>query len=177
MRHNRKNNHLSRTSAHRKAMFSNMASSLILHKRIRTTVAKAKALRRFVEPVINRSKEVAGQTPAQATHMRRMAFRKLQDKEAVKELFGVVGPKIGQRPGGYTRILKTGHRYGDAADMCIMELVDFNENMLTAKSKEQKASRRTRRGNKKQDAVQNVENKDVKVQEINNSKTDDNSKE
>ncbi len=120
MRHNKKVNHLGRQSSHRKAMMSNMAASLILHKRIETTVAKAKALRGFVEPVITKSKE-------DSTHQRRMAFSYLKSKEAVTELFRNIAPKIADRPGGYTRILKTGFRLGDAADMCIIELVDFNE--------------------------------------------------
>lgn len=120
MRHNKKVNHLGRQSAHRKALMANMATSLILHKRISTTVAKAKALRTYVEPLITRSKE-------DTTHSRRICFSYLRDKNAVTELFRVVAPAIGERPGGYTRILKTGFRLGDAADMCIIELVDFNE--------------------------------------------------
>ncbi|GAB1418568.1 50S ribosomal protein L17 [Bacteroidales bacterium] len=137
MRHNRKINHLGRTSSHREAMLSNMAASLILHKRITTTVAKAKALRPLVEPLINRSKE-------DSTHSRRMAFRMLQDKYAATELFRVVGPKTSDRPGGYTRIIKLGKRLGDNAEMCIMELVDFNENMLGRKTV--KKAKTTRRG-------------------------------
>ena len=140
MRHNKKFNHLGRKAAHREAMLSNMACSLILHKRITTTVAKAKALRIFVEPILTRSKvdNVAN---------RRMAFADLRQKEAVKELFGNVADKIANRPGGYTRILKTGFRLGDAAQMCIIELVDYNENMLKAAPKAAKKS--TRRGGKK----------------------------
>ena len=137
MRHNRKINHLGRTSSHREAMLSNMAASLILHKRITTTVAKAKALRPLVEPLINRSKE-------DSTHSRRMAFRMLQDKYAATELFRVVGPKTSDRPGGYTRIIKLGKRLGDNAEMCIMELVDFNENMVGRKTV--KKAKTTRRG-------------------------------
>ena len=120
MRHGKKNNHLGRTSSHRKAMLANMASSLIKHKRIITTVAKAKTLRVFVEPIITRSKEAS-------THNYRTAFAYLQDKEAVKELFTVVGGKVANRAGGYTRILKTGNRVGDNAEMAMIELVDFNE--------------------------------------------------
>lgn len=119
MRHNRKINHLGRQSAHRKAMLANMASSLILHKRIETTVAKAKALKKYVEPLMTKSKE-------DTTHQRRVVFSYLKDKYAVTELFRVVAPKIADRPGGYTRILHTGFRLGDAAEMCIIELVDFN---------------------------------------------------
>src|SRR5664279_2174161 len=119
MRHGKKINHLGRTSSHRKAMLSNMAASLILHKRISTTLAKAKALRTYVEPLITRSKE-------DSTHSRRLVFSYLQSKEAVSELFREVSQKVAERPGGYTRILKTGNRLGDNADMCIMELVDLS---------------------------------------------------
>ena len=140
MRHAKKVNHLGRTDTHRKAMLSNMASSLILHKRIATTVAKAKALRTYVEPLITRSKE-------DTTHSRRTVFSYLQDKKAVSELFREVSAKIMERPGGYTRILRTGIRKGDAAEMCIIELVDYNQNMLTAKDdKKATATRRSRRG-------------------------------
>ena len=120
MRHNKKVNHLGRQASHRKALMSNMASSLILHKRIETTVAKAKALKKFVEPIITKSKE-------DTTHQRRVVFSYLKDKYATAELFRTVAPKIADRPGGYTRILHTGFRLGDAAEMCIIELVDFNE--------------------------------------------------
>ena len=145
MRHRNKTNSLSRTSAHRKAMLSNMSSSLILHKRIKTTVPKAKALRVYVEPLINRSKD-------DSTHSRRVVFSHLQNKEAVSELFREVAQKIGDRPGGYTRILKLGHRLGDAAEMCYIELVDYNENMLaasTASAGEAKKSTRRSRSRKK----------------------------
>jgi large subunit ribosomal protein L17 len=143
MRHNNKNNNLGRKSAHRKAMFSNMASSLILHKRIKTTTAKAKALRVFIEPILTKSKE-------DSTQSRRLAFTYLQDKDAVTTLFREVSPKITDRPGGYTRILKIGTRMGDAAEMCYIELVDFNEAMLgTAAAAEAKTTRRSRRGSKK----------------------------
>jgi large subunit ribosomal protein L17 len=143
MRHNNTNNNLGRKSAHRKAMLSNMASSLILHKRIKTTTAKAKALRVFIEPILTKSKE-------DSTHARRLAFTSLQDKDAVTALFREVSPKISDRPGGYTRILKIGTRAGDAAEMCYIELVDFNEIMLGgAGAGEGKTTRRSRRGTKK----------------------------
>jgi len=143
MRHRKKLNHLSRKTGHRRAMLANMASSLILHKRIRTTTAKAKALRIYVEPLITKSKE-------DSTHSRRTVFSYLQSKDAVTELFRDVAPKIIDRPGGYTRILKTGIRLGDAADMCFIELVDYNENLLAAKEDSQKkTTRRSRRGAKK----------------------------
>lgn len=138
MRHGCKVNHLSRTHAHRVAMLSNMATSLIMHKRIETTVAKAKALRVYVEPLINRSKE-------DTTHNRRMVFSYLHSKEAVNELFREVSQKIAQRPGGYTRILKTGIRKGDNSELAIIELVDYNENMLKeAATKKAKTTRRSR---------------------------------
>ena len=148
MRHRKKFNHLSRTSAHRKAMLANMASSLILHKRITTTTAKAKELRTFVEPIITRSKE-------DSTHSRRMVFRNLRDKYAVSELFREVATKIAERPGGYTRIIKLGNRQGDNADMCIIELVDYNENLLAEKATATKSkSTRRRRGGKKTETVE-----------------------
>lgn len=137
MRHNKTINHLSRKSAHRKAMLANMASSLILKKRINTTLAKAKALRTFVEPLITKSKD-------DSTHSRRVVFSYLNDKEAVTELFREVARKVADRPGGYTRILKTGFRLGDNAEMCMMELVDYNENLLGTKEQKQKSSRRRR---------------------------------
>jgi large subunit ribosomal protein L17 len=138
MRHNNKNNHLGRTSSHREAMLSNMATSLIMHKRIFTTVPKAKALRKFVEPIITRSKD-------DSTNSRRVVFRALQNKQAVTELFQVVSQKVADRPGGYTRILKTGFRQGDNAAMCFIELVDFNENMLKDNSAKKAKTRRSRR--------------------------------
>lgn len=144
MRHSRVINHLGRTSSHRKAMLSNMATSLILHKRITTTTAKAKALRTFVEPLITKSKE-------DSTHSRRMVFSYLKDKEAVAELFREVSPKIAERPGGYTRILKIGNRLGDNADMCIMELVDYNEAMLGGGEAAKTKTTRRRRTTKKKD--------------------------
>ena len=151
MRHAKKINHLGRTAPHRKAMLSNMAASLIMHKRISTTVVKAKALRTYVEPLITRSKE-------DTTHSRRMVFSYLQDKKAVTELFREVAPKIMERNGGYTRILRTGFRKGDAAELCIIELVDYNENMLTAEKETKKTTtRRSRRGaGKKAGAVASV---------------------
>ena len=138
MRHNYKINHLGRTSSHREAMLSNMATSLIMHKRIFTTVPKAKALRKFVEPIITRSKD-------DSTNSRRVVFRALQNKQAVTELFQVVSQKVADRPGGYTRILKTGFRQGDNAAMCFIELVDFNENMLKDSSTKKAKTRRSRR--------------------------------
>jgi len=139
MRHKKSFNHLSRTSAHRKAMLSNMASSLIMHKRIETTTAKAKALKRYVEPLITRSKD-------DTTHSRRVVFSYLQDKEAVTELFREVSAKVADRPGGYTRIIRLGNRLGDNADMCLIELVDFNENLLAEKAASKKSTSRRRRG-------------------------------
>lgn len=136
MRHGKKFNHLGRKTAHRKAMLSNMAGSLIEHKRVMTTVQKAKALRKVVEPLVTRSKE-------NTTHNRRIAFAVLRQKEVVTELFNVVGPKVGDRPGGYTRIIKTGNRQGDNAEMCMIELVDFND-MYGAEDKK-KTTRRSRR--------------------------------
>ncbi len=141
MRHNRKINHLGKTSAHRKALLANMANSLIIHKRINTTVAKAKALKVYVEPLITKAKN-------DTTHSRRVVFSYLKSKTAVSELFRDVAEKVGERPGGYTRILKTGTRLGDSADTCLIELVDFNENMLAAKESKTK-SRRSRRGTSK----------------------------
>jgi large subunit ribosomal protein L17 len=138
MRHNKKINHLGRTAAHREAMLSNMAASLIKHKRIFTTTAKAKSLRKYVEPLITKSKD-------DTTHSRRVVFSYLQDKNAVTELFKNISGKVADRPGGYTRIIKTGNRLGDNAAMCFIELVDYNENML----KEKKSATKTRRSRKK----------------------------
>ena len=142
MRHNKAINHLGRQSGHRKAMLSNMACSLILNKRIETTVAKAKALRTYVEPLITKSKD-------DSTHSRRVVFSYLKQKEAVTELFRVVAPKIADRPGGYTRILKTGFRQGDGADMALIELVDFNEAALASTVKKETKKTSTRRAGKK----------------------------
>ena len=137
MRHNKKFNHLSRTADHRHAMLANMAISLIMHKRITTTLAKAKALKKYVEPLITRCKD-------DSTNSRRVVFSYLQNKEALTELFGAVAQKVGDRPGGYTRIIKLGTRQGDAAQVCFIELVDFDENMLKAP----KAEKKTRRSRK-----------------------------
>jgi large subunit ribosomal protein L17 len=141
MRHRKSFNHLGRTSSHRKAMLSNMATSLIMHKRITTTVAKAKELRSYVEPLITRSKD-------DTTHSRRTVFSLLQDKAAVAELFREVAAKVGERPGGYTRVIKLGKRLGDNADMAMMELVDFNELLLSEKSGVKAKATRRRRGSK-----------------------------
>ena len=135
MRHGKKVAHLGRTNTHRKAMLANMASSLIEHKRINTTVAKAKALKQFVEPLVTRSKE-------DTTHNRRVVFRALRNKYAVTELFRIVSEKVGDRPGGYTRIIKLGNRLGDNADMALIALVDFNEVYETDKPKKKKSRRR-----------------------------------
>lgn len=164
MRHGKKFNHLGRKKGHREAMLNNMASSLILHKRIFTTTAKAKALRQFVEPLITKSKD-------NTTHSRRVVFSYLQDKTAVEELYTIVGPKVADRPGGYTRILKTHNRLGDNAEMCMMELVDFNDLMLEAKAAESKGksgAKRTRRGKKTvADKVKDTANKAVdKIEEV-----------
>lgn len=149
MRHNKKVNHLGRQASHRKALMSNMASSLILHKRIETTVAKAKALKKFVEPLITKSKE-------DTTHQRRVVFSYLKDKYATAELFRTVAPKIADRPGGYTRILHTGFRLGDAAEMCIIELVDFNETYVEGIAPKAAPKTRRSRGAKKE-AVEEAE--------------------
>ena len=145
MRHNKAINHLGRKSGHRKALLANMATSLILHKRIETTVAKAKALQGYVEPLITKSKE-------DSTHSRRVVFSSLKNKEAVTELFRTVAPKIADRPGGYTRVLKTGFRQGDGADMALIELVDFNEAALASTAKKA-AKKTTRRSSKKAEAA------------------------
>ena len=139
MRHNKKFNHLGRTASHRSAMLANMACSLIKHKRITTTVAKAKALKKYVEPLLTKAKN-------DTTNSRRVVFSNLQDKYAVTELFKEISVKIADRPGGYTRIIKTGHRLGDNAEMCFIELVDYDENM--AKEKTAKKATRTRRSKK-----------------------------
>ena len=154
MRHARKVNKLGRTHAHRTHMLSNMATSLILHKRINTTVAKAKELRKYVEPLINRSKD-------DSTHSRRTVFSYLQSKEAVTELFTQISNKIANRPGGYTRILKTGTRLGDNAEMCMVELVDYNENLLAAKSEKAGKSTRRKRATKKKTETETTVIKEV----------------
>lgn len=145
MRHNKKFNHLGRTASHRAAMLSNMASSLILHKRITTTLAKAKALKTYVEPLITRSKE-------DTTNSRRVVFRYLQNKFAVTELFKVVAEKVGDRPGGYTRVIKLGTRRGDAAPIAFIELVDFDENMAKTPKAVAKKTRRSRKAAPKAEA-------------------------
>jgi large subunit ribosomal protein L17 len=148
MRHGKKVNHLGRTSEHRKALLSNLASSLIEHKRINTTLAKAKALRTFIEPLVTKSKN-------DTTHNRRTVFANLKDKDAVSELFRTISPKIAERPGGYTRIIKTGFRLGDNAEMCLIEFVDFNE--IYGNEKTDKKAKTTRRGRSKKKAEGKVE--------------------
>ena len=155
MRHNKKFNHLGRKSGHRKAMLANMASSLILHKRIETTVAKAKALRVYIEPLITKSKD-------DTTHSRRTVFSYLKQKEAVAELFRTIAPKIADRPGGYVRVLKTGFRQGDAADMAMIEFVDFNEAMLASATPEAKKPS-TRRGRSKKVEADDVNGEETSV--------------
>lgn len=145
MRHGKKFNHLGRTKPHREAMLSNMACSLIEHKRINTTLAKAKALRGYVEPLITKSKN-------DSTHSRRIVFKYLNNKHAVSELFRDVAPKVAERAGGYTRIIKTGNRLGDNAEMCMMELVDFNELYVSEKKADSKKKTRRRRGGSKSTA-------------------------
>ena len=164
MRHNKNFNHLGRQAGHRKAMLSNMASSLILHKRIETTVAKAKAVKQFVEPLVTKSKE-------DTTHSRRIVFSYLKQKEAVTELFRTIAPKIADRPGGYTRILKTGFRLGDAADMCIIEFVDFNEaytlGILPTAAEAKPKTRRSRKpAAKKADAVEDAKIVEAKPKKV-----------
>ena len=154
MRHGKKFNHLGRTASHRKALLSNMACSLIEHKRINTTVAKAKALRVYVEPLLTKAKE-------DTTHNRRIVFSYLQNKEAVTELFRTVAPKIAERNGGYCRIIKTGFRLGDGADTAMIELVDFNE-LYSAKSDAKKTTRRSRRSSSKKETSEATE---VKAEE------------
>ena len=154
MRHGKKFNHLGRTADHRRAMLANMAISLIMHKRITTTLAKAKALKKYVEPLITRSKD-------DSTNSRRVVFSYLQNKEALKELFGPVAQKVGDRPGGYTRIIKLGSRQGDAADIAFIELVDFDENML----KTPKAEKKTRRSRKSAAKAEAPAAEEVKAEE------------
>ena len=169
MRHGNKINHLGRTHAHREAMLSNMATSLIVHKRITTTLAKAKELRKFVEPLITKSK-------TDSTHSRRVVFKYLQNKEAVTILFRDVAEKVAERPGGYTRILKTGNRLGDNAEMCFIELVDYNENML--KETQPKKTKTRRRGGKKSKSAETTANpaetkKEVKKEKAAEAKVTD----
>ena len=149
MRHNKKFNHLGRTASHRDALLANLSVSLIMHKRITTTLAKAKALKKYVEPLITRCK-------TDDTNSRRVVFRYLQNKEAVKELFGVISEKVAERPGGYTRVIKLGSRQGDAADIAFIELVDFDENMMKQKKAEKK-TRRSRRSKKAAPAAEAAE--------------------
>jgi large subunit ribosomal protein L17 len=158
MRHGKKFNHLSRQAPHRKAMLANMACSLIEHKRVNTTVAKAKALRKFVEPIITKSK-------TDSTHSRRTCFRYLRSKEAVTELFRDVSVKVADRPGGYTRILKTGFRKGDNAEMCLIELVDYNENLLKD-AKKKTTTRKRRGGAKKATTTAEVTEADTKAEVV-----------
>jgi len=159
MRHGKKFNHLGRTAPHRKAMLSNMASSLILNKRITTTVAKAKALRKYVEPILTKSKD-------DTMHSRRVVFSYLNDKETVKALFDDVAEKIASRPGGYTRIIKMGNRLGDNADMCIIELVDYNELLLEDAKPAKTKSRRSRGGKKNVEVSSAVEDAEVITDEV-----------
>jgi large subunit ribosomal protein L17 len=164
MRHANKNNHLGRTAAHREAMLSNMAASLLLHKRISTTLAKAKELRKYIEPLITRGKE-------DTTHSRRVVFSYLQNKFAVSELFREISQKVGDRPGGYTRILKTGFRKGDNAEMCIIELVDYNETYTTSDDKKKPVKTRRSRGKgkteeKAEDRSQKTEVRSQETEEV-----------
>lgn len=157
MRHGKKFNHLGRKTAHRKSMLANMASSLIEHKRINTTTAKAKALKQFVEPLVTKSKE-------DTTHNRRLVFAKLRNKYAVSELFREVAPKVGDRPGGYTRIIKLGNRLGDNADMALIELVDFNEIYNPKGEGKKKTTRRSRRGGKKNNSSEETASTETKTE-------------
>ena len=165
MRHGKKFNHLSRKTAHRKAMLSNMACSLIEHKRIKTTLAKAKALRKFVEPLITKSK-------TDTTHSRRIVFSHLRQKEVVTELFGDIASKVATRDGGYTRILRIGNRLGDNAQMCFIELVDYNETYVTEKTKKKtKSTRRSSGGAKKVSAATPAAEEAVVVEETTSDET------
>ena len=165
MRHGKKVNHLGRKTAHRSAMLANMACSLIEHKRINTTVAKAKALKQFIEPLITKSKAENNVSLEKGTHNRRIVFRNLRDKYAVSELFSTVSEKIGDRPGGYTRIIKLGNRLGDNADMAMIELVDFNEIYNAGKAKKKKTTRRSRSAKKSDTtAVATEETKEAEVE-------------
>ncbi|MFI3281862.1 MAG: 50S ribosomal protein L17 [Rikenellaceae bacterium] len=163
MRHNKKFNHLGRQAGHRKAMLANMASSLIMHKRIETTVAKAKAVQMYIEPLVTKSKE-------DVTHQRRMVFSYLKQKEAVTELFRVIAPKIADRPGGYTRILRTGFRLGDAAEMCIIEFVDFNDAYTLGTAVSTEAKPKTRRSRSKSAAKSTDAVEDATVVEAKSKK-------
>jgi large subunit ribosomal protein L17 len=165
MRHGKTVNHLGRTSSHRKAMLSNMASSLITHKRITTTVAKAKELRKYVEPLITKSKN-------DTTHNRRIVFGYLKSKKATAELFRIVSPKVSDRPGGYTRIIRTGYRLGDNAEMCMIELVDFNEIYNAKAEKKTKTTRRGRGSKKKTEAAAKVETPSAENNSTEETKTE-----
>ena len=165
MRHGKKFNHLGRKSAHRKAMLSNMACSLIDHKRINTTVAKAKALKQYVEPLITKAKN-------DSTHSRRVVFSYLRQKETIKELFGAVSSKVGDRPGGYTRIIKTGNRLGDNAEMCMIELVDFNDVYTNGKDKKKTKTRRRKKTSAKVEETPVVEEAPVAEAVSEKSNTD-----
>ncbi len=156
MRHNKKFNHLGRTADHRRAMLANMAISLIMHKRITTTVAKAKALKKYVEPLITKAKD-------DSTNSRRVVFSYLQNKEAIKELFGIVAEKVGDRPGGYTRIIKLGLRKGDAAEIAFIELVDFDPEMAKTETKK-KSTRRSRKAAPKAEAAEAPAAEEVKAE-------------
>ena len=156
MRHNKKFNHLGRTADHRRAMLANMAISLIMHKRITTTVAKAKALKKYVEPLITKAKD-------DSTNSRRVVFSYLQNKEAIKELFGIVAEKVGDRPGGYTRIIKLGLRKGDAAEIAFIELVDFDPEMAKTETKK-KSTRRSRKSAPKAEAAEAPAAEEVKAE-------------
>ena len=166
MRHNKKFNHLGRTASHRASLLSNMAASLIMHKRITTTLAKAKALKKYVEPLITRAKN-------DTTTSRRVVFRYLQDKYAVKELFGDVATKVGDRPGGYTRVIKLGTRQGDAASMAFIELVDFDENMAKAPKVEKKTRRsRSKKAAAATEVVNEVATPEVEAPEAEEAKAE-----
>ncbi|MBZ9629338.1 50S ribosomal protein L17 [Salegentibacter sp. LM13S] len=165
MRHGKKINHLGRKTAHRKSMLANMACSLIEHKRINTTVAKAKALKVFVEPLVTKSK-------VDTTHNRRLVFSKLRQKEAVAELFRDVAPKVGDRPGGYTRVIKLGNRLGDNADMALIELVDYNETYNLSKTEKKKSTRRAGR-KKSTDATPNAPKAEGKTEEKSSENKED----
>lgn len=170
MRHGKKFNHLGRKKAHREAMLSNMATSLFMHKRIFTTTAKAKALRKYVEPLITKSK-------TNTTHSRRVVFSYLQNKDAVTELFSSIATKVAERPGGYTRILRTHFRLGDNADMCMMELVDFNESMLAATASKASAATKAKRTRRKKSTTKPAESSaEVKAEAVENN-TDESSSE
>ena len=164
MRHGNKVNHLGRKTAHRKAMLANMACSLIEHKRINTTVAKAKALKQFVEPLITKSKAENNVSAEKGTHNRRIVFKNLRDKNAVTELFSVVSEKVADRPGGYTRIIKLGNRLGDNADMAMIELVDFNE-LYNAGKPKKKSTRRSRRSGSTNTEATSAEKENKVVEE------------